>query len=1036
MDTATKNDDRYGTRKRVRRPAMGRRRIRRCRAVLRMRPTAKLWGSALALVLVLTLGGPPVASAASSFSWSQPQPVTTGGVNGITHLACAPGSTLCVGGDYFDGDIAASANVTGGANEWITGNVDGRTVNSSGQSESTITGVACPSTTLCVATDDSGHILVSKHPAESTAAWTKGLPAASEGNALNSPACPTTTLCVVADSNGTVLTSTNPGGGAGTWTATNLAVTPQVVGCESATLCVAVSSTGQVVTSTEPTGGESKWSSATASVNASHTPTAISCITGLCAFVDSNGDVVSATEPTGGASTWTNAEVDSGVYMRAISCPSSGLCVTAASYSGTGPAVYYATNPHGTAGEWRLFTPQHGEFGASAGIETVACPSTSLCVASLFGGGNNAILTNSTPTVETATWVKTELKEPAGLSDVSCASKALCVAIESSTGNVLTSTTPSVEGSEWKRATISTDVTPLDGISCVVGATLCVAIDGSGNVFTSTEPNGGASKWTKTAITGAAYLSGVSCPTTSFCTIVDESSHVITSAAPTSGVWHVSERIAGNPGLLSVSCPSSSFCAAIEVAGGKVFTSTSPAGAASTWTPTELEGATYLNAISCASATLCVTGGNSNEYATKEPTGGASKWTKAAIGSFGWITDASCPSESLCVDSGYFGELLTSASPTEGVSAWSGTHVDFYERGLSSVSCPTTSFCVAVDLHGGDVITGSALGPANTVPPKIGGEAVVGKTLTEEHGSWTGGPILGYEYEWQRCNGPASCFKIPGAEVQTLPVTAEDEGFSIRVLERARNAEGTSPSAASALTTLVEEEAKGGGEESKKEATPKGGGGAGGGDTATTATVVTPPPVTPVPVVGQRQTVSPVSGTAMVRLKGTSRFVPLSADSSIPDGSEVDATNGHVLVTVATRSGTETAEAYGGRFIVKQDHTGSQETHFVLSLPLTGCPRVALPRGSAASASGAKRGPKSRHLWVSEKGGSWGTTGRYVSTTVQGTRWLTLDECSQSKVSVATGKVTVLDLVRHKTKTLTAGRHYTATATSRKGTHA
>jgi len=741
------------------------------------------------------------AHASTAFTWSPPQPVTTGGVNGITHLACAPGSTLCVGGDYFDGDIAASANVTGGANEWITGNVDGRTVNSNGQSESTITGVACPSTTLCVATDDSGHILASKHPAESTASWTKGLPAASEGHALNSPTCPTTTLCVVADSNGTVLTSTNPGGGAGTWTATKLAITPVVVGCETTTLCVAVSSTGQVVTSIEPTGGESKWSSATASVNASHAPTAISCVTGLCAFVDGNGDVVSATEPLGGTSKWTNAEVNSGVYMRAISCPSSSLCVADASYSGAGPAVYYATNPHGTASEWTRFTPQHGEFVAGASVETVACASTSLCVASLFGGGSNAILTNSTPTVETATWAKTELEEPAGLSDVSCASKALCVAIESNTGNVLTSTTPSVEGSEWKRATISTDATPLDGISCVVGATLCVAIDGSGNVFTSTEPNGGASKWTKTAITGAAYLSGVSCPTTSFCTIVDESSHVITSTAPTSGVWHVTERITGNPSLLSVSCPSSSFCAAIEVAGGKVFTSTSPAGAASTWTPTELEGATYLNAISCASATLCVIGGNSNEYATKEPTGGASKWTKEA---FGWITDASCPSESLCVDSGFFGELFTSESPTEGDSAWSGTKVDFYERGLNSVSCPTTTFCVAVDLYGGDVITGSALGPANTAPPRISGEAVVGKTLTEEHGSWTGGPILGYEYEWQRCNGPASCFKIPNAEAQTLPLTAEDEGFAIRVLERARNNEGTSAPVASELVGPVE----------------------------------------------------------------------------------------------------------------------------------------------------------------------------------------------------------------------------------------
>jgi ferric-dicitrate binding protein FerR (iron transport regulator) len=119
------------------------------------------------------------------------------------------------------------------------------------------------------------------------------------------------------------------------------------------------------------------------------------------------------------------------------------------------------------------------------------------------------------------------------------------------------------------------------------------------------------------------------------------------------------------------------------------------------------------------------------------------------------------------------------------------------------------------------------------------------------------------------------------------------------------------------------------------------------------------------------------------------------------------------------------AVAYGGRFVLHQDHTGSYETHFVLSLPLAGCPRVALPRGSAAAAK-AKHGPKSRHLWVSEHGGSWGTNGRYVSTTVQGTRWLTLDECNQSHVQVAEGKVKVRDLVHNKTKPIAAGQHYTA----------
>jgi hypothetical protein len=59
---------------------------------------------------------------------------------------------------------------------------------------------------------------------------------------------------------------------------------------------------------------------------------------------------------------------------------------------------------------------------------------------------------------------------------------------------------------------------------------------------------------------------------------------------------------------------------------------------------------------------------------------------------------------------------------------------------------------------------------------------------------------------------------------------------------------------------------------------------------------------------------------------------------------------------------------------------------------------------------------------VSEKGGRWGTNGRFVSTSVEGTTWLTVDECARSQVKVTAGKVSVRDLVRRKTKTLLAGK--------------
>jgi len=189
-----------------------------------------------------------------------------------------------------------------------------------------------------------------------------------------------------------------------------------------------------------------------------------------------------------------------------------------------------------------------------------------------------------------------------------------------------------------------------------------------------------------------------------------------------------------------------------------------------------------------------------------------------------------------------------------------------------------------------------------------------------------------------------------------------------------------------------------------------------------------PPP----PILGQQGDAKVIAGTVRIRLKGTNTFVSLSGSAGIPNGSEVDATNGRVLITVATGHAgpTASAEVYEGIFTFRQTSGAHALARLTLSLPLTGCPR-SLPLGHPHAKSPAKgaehrSGPKSRHLWVSESGGSWGTSGRYVSTTVEGTRWLTIDECDRSEVEVAAGRVKVRDLIDNKTKILTAGKTYVA----------
>jgi hypothetical protein len=136
-----------------------------------------------------------------------------------------------------------------------------------------------------------------------------------------------------------------------------------------------------------------------------------------------------------------------------------------------------------------------------------------------------------------------------------------------------------------------------------------------------------------------------------------------------------------------------------------------------------------------------------------------------------------------------------------------------------------------------------------------------------------------------------------------------------------------------------------------------------------------PPASTTVPILGQRQGVQVTAGEVTVRPKGTSSFVPLSGASTIPDGSEVDASNGRGLITAATvMSGqTNSAEISGGRLLIHQDHANTGMTHLILSQPLTGCPGVRRKRGSAAALAASTKhrsGSKARHLWVSDSGGS------------------------------------------------------------------
>jgi hypothetical protein len=172
-----------------------------------------------------------------------------------------------------------------------------------------------------------------------------------------------------------------------------------------------------------------------------------------------------------------------------------------------------------------------------------------------------------------------------------------------------------------------------------------------------------------------------------------------------------------------------------------------------------------------------------------------------------------------------------------------------------------------------------------------------------------------------------------------------------------------------------------------------------------------PTPTLTRPVAGQSVEMKPVGGKVLIRLPGSSKFVPLDP-SVIKNGAEVDTRHGVVEIT---RSDGGTARFYDGIFKLSQS---GGITTLTLTEKLTGCP-------SKKKASAAAKKPKTRKLWGDGKG-KFRTRGQYSAATVRGTEWLVQDSCAGTLTRVRKGVVAVRDNVKRKTIVLRAGKSYTA----------
>ncbi len=193
-------------------------------------------------------------------------------------------------------------------------------------------------------------------------------------------------------------------------------------------------------------------------------------------------------------------------------------------------------------------------------------------------------------------------------------------------------------------------------------------------------------------------------------------SAITSQAAGAAGPLSWSAPASIDPGqtLTAIYCPFApplpeALCAAVDNA-GNVLTSTNPAGGASAWQKTNIDGTTPLTAVSCEYEACVVVDGLGNLLIGPGPsTGGAGTWHKTAVDpGNGELTGVSCPSRDVaqiqfCLAVDHAGNAVLSGGPGE----WKAEHIDAVGGHLSGLSCTEFSeWCITWDDLGNVLTSG------------------------------------------------------------------------------------------------------------------------------------------------------------------------------------------------------------------------------------------------------------------------------------------------------------------------------------------
>jgi hypothetical protein len=357
--------------------------------------------SCCAIALIATLA--PSGSAAAA-KWTQrqlppatPYEVKTQSGPTVSGVSC-PTESLCVAaaGAGIDasgafGIVAFSEAPGGGLAQW---HVVALPAPGGAAENFTLSAISCASQNLCVAISDKGFIYASTEPTGAAATWSPTV--IKGGFGMFDVSCPSASFCAVAGGkSGKVFTSTDPTSDA--WQVSQLAGSPNLRGlsCGTPSLCIAIGGEGRIFVSTNPTGGASTWTEAGTPGGPAGLQGVSCASTLLCAAGNLSGDVLSSTDPSGGAGSWSEANAGTSMRITGLSCPTASRCV------GVDDNGDVLTSSDPSGGSWRPeklipFARQPGESEQAPpnGLFAASCASTSLCT---LVGSDGRIFTSTEP---------------------------------------------------------------------------------------------------------------------------------------------------------------------------------------------------------------------------------------------------------------------------------------------------------------------------------------------------------------------------------------------------------------------------------------------------------------------------------------------------------------------------------------------------------------------------------------------------------------------------------------------------------------